>query len=161
MDPFRILGISQEADTKEIRLAYRHRAQAVHPDVGGDVDRFIELQQAYELATLTRAANRLRGNRQSTVSSNLQDHGSPVEPNRYLLAELAYRFELGRPGRTILSLIVAVDRELNPNSPPLVVPSDAQEHISYLLSRRASTAFVVTGIVRAIDDARAHSHDLS
>lgn len=44
-----ILGISDDADTSEVRRAYRRRAQAVHPDAGGgSTDGFIEVTEAYE-----------------------------------------------------------------------------------------------------------------
>lgn len=45
---FTILGISVDADTEEIKNAYRRLAHRYHPDHGeGDSRRFRELQEAY------------------------------------------------------------------------------------------------------------------
>lgn len=44
-----ILGISKEADTDDVRRAYRRRVQDVHPDTGGgSTDGFLELSEAYQ-----------------------------------------------------------------------------------------------------------------
>lgn len=43
-----LLGISAGAPISEIKRAYRKRALETHPDQGGDVDVFREVQRAYE-----------------------------------------------------------------------------------------------------------------
>lgn len=46
---FQILGVSQEADDKDIRVAYLELAKKFHPDVnGGCTESFLEIQKAYE-----------------------------------------------------------------------------------------------------------------
>ena len=49
MDHYQTLGVSPQADTKEIKKAFRKLASKHHPDKGGDADKFKELQQAYEV----------------------------------------------------------------------------------------------------------------
>lgn len=58
MDPYQVLGIRPDADTGQIRAAYRGRARHVHPDAGGDDDAFARLQDAYHRALQLRSARR-------------------------------------------------------------------------------------------------------
>lgn len=58
MDPYQVLGIRPDADTGQIRTAYRRRARYVHPDAGGDDDAFTRLQDAYRRALHLRSARR-------------------------------------------------------------------------------------------------------
>ncbi len=60
-DPYKILGLSPEADLDEIRRAFRAKARRYHPDVGGKVDLFLTLKQSYdELCRRYTTCNRLR-----------------------------------------------------------------------------------------------------
>ena len=43
------LGVSQDASADDIRKAYRKLAMKMHPDKGGDEEKFKELSQAYEV----------------------------------------------------------------------------------------------------------------
>ena len=46
---YEILGVSQSATAREIRIAYKVRALQFHPDKpGGSADKFQEIQKAYE-----------------------------------------------------------------------------------------------------------------
>lgn len=56
-DFHRILGVSRDADTGEIRRAFRQLARQHHPDVSGEPDasRFQEIRRAYEALTAGRA----------------------------------------------------------------------------------------------------------
>ena len=49
MDPYKILGVSGDADQKTIKKAYRTLAAQHHPDKGGDAERFKEVAEAYSI----------------------------------------------------------------------------------------------------------------
>jgi len=61
VDPYQVLGIRPDADTGQIRTAYRRRARHVHPDAGGDDDAFTRLQDAYRRALHLRSTGRSAG----------------------------------------------------------------------------------------------------
>jgi molecular chaperone DnaJ len=48
-DYYRILGVSKDASSDDIKKAFRKLAMEHHPDKGGDEDRFKELNEAYEV----------------------------------------------------------------------------------------------------------------
>ncbi|MBE9375895.1 DnaJ domain-containing protein [Saccharopolyspora sp. HNM0983] len=48
IDYYRLLGVSREAGTAEIKSAYRSLARTMHPDVGGTARTFRLLREAYE-----------------------------------------------------------------------------------------------------------------
>ena len=52
LDYYNLLGISSEADTSEIKKAFREKAYEVHPDTRakghGDSEKFVELNTAYQ-----------------------------------------------------------------------------------------------------------------
>lgn len=50
-DPWDILGVQRDASAEEIKAAYRRLAKDHHPDKGGDPDRFIRIQNAYQQLT--------------------------------------------------------------------------------------------------------------
>lgn len=52
-DPYVILGISRTSDWKAIKLAYRAKARATHPDLNPGIDpkQFHRVQAAYEIIT--------------------------------------------------------------------------------------------------------------
>lgn len=43
-----VLGLSRECTLKEVKAAYKKKAQLHHPNVGGDPNKWRELQEAYE-----------------------------------------------------------------------------------------------------------------
>ena len=49
MDPYKILGVSEDTDQKEIKKAYRKLAAQHHPDRGGDEEKFKEVAEAYSI----------------------------------------------------------------------------------------------------------------
>ncbi|PSQ61243.1 MAG: hypothetical protein BRD21_10260 [Halobacteriales archaeon SW_8_66_22] len=50
-DAFETLGLSPDASQSEIQQAYRERVHEAHPDQGGSVEEFKQVQQAYEILT--------------------------------------------------------------------------------------------------------------
>lgn len=46
-DLYKILGVSQDAEIKEIKKAYRKLSKEHHPDKGGDEETFKKISQAY------------------------------------------------------------------------------------------------------------------
>ncbi|MEJ6827114.1 MAG: J domain-containing protein [Synechococcus sp. ArSW.bin.68] len=48
-DPYRVLGVSRSSTATEIKAAYRQLVKRHHPDVGGDSERILALNAAWEL----------------------------------------------------------------------------------------------------------------
>jgi hypothetical protein len=48
MNPYKILGISDQATDEEVRRAYRAMAAKYHPDAGGDAWVFAQVREAYD-----------------------------------------------------------------------------------------------------------------
>lgn len=49
MNPYQVLGISSQADIKEIKQAYKKLCLKYHPDNGGNENKFHEVNQAYQM----------------------------------------------------------------------------------------------------------------
>lgn len=47
-DPWEVLGLRPDADPETVDAVYRSLAKRKHPDAGGSVEAFKELQEAYE-----------------------------------------------------------------------------------------------------------------
>ncbi len=58
-DPFEVLGVSPRASWEEVRRAYLRKVKDLHPDRGGDPERYIALQEAYERLKEAYQARRL------------------------------------------------------------------------------------------------------
>jgi len=54
-DPYIILGIQRTATINEIKRRYRVLAMKEHPDKGGDIKKFLEIKEAYEILTNTKS----------------------------------------------------------------------------------------------------------
>ena len=48
-NPYEILEVEPSASEDQIKKAYRKKAQAVHPDKGGDTEEFQDVSKAYEI----------------------------------------------------------------------------------------------------------------
>jgi curved DNA-binding protein CbpA len=53
MDYYSTLGIEASANEGDIKSAFRKKAKQMHPDHGGDPDKFRQLQDAYEIRSHT------------------------------------------------------------------------------------------------------------
>lgn len=51
MDHYELLGVSRDADGRAVARAFRRAARDVHPDRGGDAERFLALEEAYRVLT--------------------------------------------------------------------------------------------------------------
>ena len=56
MNPYKILGINEQATDEEIKRAYRAMAAKYHPDVGGDAWVFEQVREAYDRIKQSRQA---------------------------------------------------------------------------------------------------------
>lgn len=48
-DYYEVLGVSKTASEAEIKKAYRSKAHKLHPDKGGDSEKFKEINEAYQV----------------------------------------------------------------------------------------------------------------
>ena len=69
---YSILGVSRQAETSEIRSAYKQLAKEHHPDKGGDPEKFKELNQAHEVLS----DDSKRRHYDMTGSINQDDHSN-------------------------------------------------------------------------------------
>lgn len=73
MDPYKILGVSKNASKGEIKKAYRKLAVKHHPDMGGDEEKFKQLNEAYSLLS----------NEQKRVQYDVQRDGAGINLNDF------------------------------------------------------------------------------
>ncbi len=79
-DYYKILGVSREAGQDDIKRAFREKSKIYHPDAPGNKgnqDRFIELQEAYEI--LANKEKRKRYDEQLNRLSKKMDNGLKKE----------------------------------------------------------------------------------
>ena len=111
------LGLSEEADSEEIKRAYRNLARRYHPDSGnGDVDSFLQVQEAYEVlgdSTLRRAYDQQRNQHIPFVCEPILSHvrfpALETEQMLYLLLDIRPRQGLADV-RQPLNLALVIDR---------------------------------------------------
>ncbi len=79
-DHYRVLGVARSADSQIIRRAFRRLAKRYHPDVGtGDVTRFREISEAYQILSDPRR----RAEYDKTLPSTRRTQPSPsVSPQQ-------------------------------------------------------------------------------
>ena len=78
MSYYEILGVDKSATQAEIKKAYRKKAMEIHPDKGGDDEKFRELSEAYEI--LSDESKKEQYDTYGSVGSNRQQgHGFNME----------------------------------------------------------------------------------
>ncbi|MFY8202298.1 MAG: DUF5658 family protein [Pirellula staleyi] len=87
MNPYKILGIREQATEEEIKRAYRAMAAKYHPDVGGDAWVFEQVGEAYDRINQSRQAAKA-GKPPTTANSSAAkpkqpkpESVSPRQPN--------------------------------------------------------------------------------
>ena len=78
-DPFKILGIGQDATDEEVKRAYRAMASKYHPDAGGDVWVFQQVNAAYESVVNQRA--KAAASSKNTKASDYRSEHSAQSPS--------------------------------------------------------------------------------
>ncbi len=146
-----VLHVSSLATTEEIKQAYRRLVKRAHPDTRtehGTTQRFLELQQAYELLTDPRARQlydaelereRLRKQRRSAFTLRMvSSHPRLPKLNEaqmlYVLGEIKpiVNVQMKRPR---LNLCLVLDRSLSMDGPRL---QQAKEAATYLIDQLAN-----------------------
>ncbi len=91
-DPYDELGVSSHASAEEIKAAYRQLVKQHHPDAGGDDQRMLALNAAWEVlgdAERRRAFDRSRSSRTTAASQDLSQarraHGQGVSADDALV----------------------------------------------------------------------------
>ena len=91
-DPYDELGVSSHASAEEIKAAYRQLVKQHHPDAGGDDQRMLALNAAWEVlgdAERRRAFDRTRASRTAAASQDLRQarraHGQAVSADGALV----------------------------------------------------------------------------
>ena len=108
----RILGVSANADSIEIRRAYRQLVKQHHPDVGGDPDRFKQINAAY-LRLISNQDSPMLGPSvayQHSVRVVYGSHKSSYSPGYLVVRKVLKPKIIWRMGRVSFSipLIVAI-----------------------------------------------------
>jgi len=79
MDHYQTLGVSKQADAKEIKNAYRRLAGKHHPDKGGSEEEFKKVQKAYE--TLSDPNKRAEYDNPSPFGGGFRQGSQPFDIN--------------------------------------------------------------------------------
>ena len=96
-DPYRALGVRRDATEAEIKAAHRKLAKRFHPDAdGGDRERFLKVQEAYQRPVRCAAAPRVGRQARSRADQRRRASPTPAPPERELRA--------GRSGRRSRSI---------------------------------------------------------
>ena len=82
INPWKVLGLSLEASSKEIKRAFRDLAQKHHPDHGGDPEIFVQLNRAFGLIKTKEAREKFKREGEQTTTTL---KGKALERLCYLL----------------------------------------------------------------------------
>ena len=97
MDHYQTLGVSKQADAKEIKNAYRKLAGKHHPDKGGNEEEFKKVQKAYE--TLSDTNKRAEYDNPSPFGGGFRQGSQPFDMNDIFGAGSPFGDIFGQRGR--------------------------------------------------------------
>lgn len=97
MDHYQTLGVSKQADAKEIKNAYRKLAGKHHPDKGGSEEEFKKVQKAYE--TLSDPNKRAEYDNPSPFGGGFRQGSQPFDMNDIFGAGSPFGDIFGQRGR--------------------------------------------------------------
>ena len=80
MNPYEILDISEDATLQQVKTAYRSLSKWHHPDVGGDKEKFNEINLAYRV--LSDSAKRKLYDEQGVIQDESPDHMANIVMTR-------------------------------------------------------------------------------
>jgi curved DNA-binding protein CbpA len=124
VSPYELLGVPPDADTADVKRAYRRLAPTAHPDIGGDAESLKRLNLAREVlldpARRTELDRRLRQrrNRDGEVTGEARVPGPASYANQF-----SWRYGTG-PGRPQASY--ARDATARPEPKPQTTPAEDQ-----------------------------------
>jgi len=82
-NPYSILGVSPNADSAEIKSAYRQLAKQHHPDKGGDDKMFAEINAAYDSVKTTEARQNFDNDPSNFQQSQSQHNFNNFNPSSF------------------------------------------------------------------------------
>lgn len=95
MNPYQILDVEPTATPEQITKAYRRRAAKIHPDAGGEGEKFLALVKARDILL-------------NPIARDAYDHAgklpddTPAVPAVLMIRELAVQCAAKRPGTNLL-----------------------------------------------------------
>ena len=112
------LGVSNTASDLEIKKAYSKLCLQYHPDKGGDVDKFIKIQESYDRLTFKHSiANDFWG-QDPLKDPELRIHSEYEEGDYIIKVNLIYKPD-NTVEKTIISKTINPNRETNTPILPL------------------------------------------
>jgi curved DNA-binding protein CbpA len=91
-NPYDVVGVKSGASLDEIKAAFRSRALTLHPDKGGDPEKFKRLQEAYEILKRDFNPDGTRRGVTTSANTNAYTSGAP-SPGRSPLEDFEEFFK--------------------------------------------------------------------